>query len=64
MSEVGYNAIQTLAKRFLSDIKMEYLQMPNIDVHKILQGVQGTHVACVVGMKLSRISANIATTIQ
>ena len=28
-----------------SNMKMKYLQMMNIDVHKIVQGFQGTHVA-------------------
>ena len=40
-----YNAIQTLAKRLFSDMKMKYLQMMNIDVHKTLQGFQAAHVA-------------------
>ncbi len=41
---IAYNAIQTLAKRLFSDMKMKYLQMMNIDEHKILQGFWGTHV--------------------
>ena len=36
---------KTLAKRLCSDMKMKYLQMMNIDVHKLFQGFQGTHIA-------------------
>ncbi len=35
---------RTLAKRLFSDMKMKYLQMMKVDVHKILQGFQGTHI--------------------
>ncbi len=42
---IAYNAIQTLANSLFSDMKMKYLQMMNIDEHKILQGFRGTHVA-------------------
>ncbi len=35
---------KTIAKRLFSDMKMKYLQMMNIDEHKILQDFQGTHV--------------------
>ncbi len=42
---VGYNAIQLLARRLFSDMKMKYLQMRNIYEHKNLQGFQATPVA-------------------
>ena len=35
---------KTLGKRLFSDMNMEYLQMMNIDVHKVLQGFGRTHV--------------------
>ena len=34
-----------IANRLFCDMKMKYLQMMHIDEHKILQGLQGTHVA-------------------